>query len=65
LQEDIETWDREKASIYKEMEEENVRTNSGKLGALAERLREKDREIDEAYEEWHRLEELLEEEEAP
>lgn len=65
LQGDIETWDREKASIYKEMEEENVRTNSGKLGALAERLREKDREIDEAYEEWHRLEELLEEEEAP
>ena len=65
LQEDIETWDREKASIYKEMEEENVRTNSGKLGELAHQLREKDRQIDEAYEEWHRLEELLEEEEAP
>jgi ATP-binding cassette subfamily F protein 3 len=62
LQGNIEDWEKEKASIYKEMEEENVRTNSGKLGELAHQLREKDRQIDEAYEEWHGLEELLEEE---
>lgn len=64
LQGDIEAWEREKTDIYKDMEEENVRTNSTKLGELAHQLVEKDRQIDEAYEEWHRLEELLEEEES-
>lgn len=59
IQENIENWESEKTHICQHMEIDSVRTNSGKLAELAEQLEEKDRQIDEAYEEWHRLEELL------
>ncbi len=62
IQGKIETWEAQKSHIYSEMEEESVRTNPSKLRELADQLAEKEQQINEAYEEWHRLEELLNEE---
>jgi len=59
IQRNIETWEAQKSHIYSEMEEENIRTNPSKLRELADQLAEKDQQINNAYEEWHRLEELL------
>lgn len=59
IQANIENWETEKTRICEHMEKENVRTDSGKLAELAEQLEQKDKQIDKAYEEWHRLEEIL------
>lgn len=59
LETNIEKWETDKSYICKQMEEEDVRTNSGKLAQLAQELAEKDQQIDKAYEEWHRLDENL------
>lgn len=59
IQEEIGKWEAEKNHIYQLMEKENVRTDPIKLEELSKQLCEKEKLINDGFEEWHGLEELL------
>lgn len=61
IEKNIEEWELQKNHIYDQMEKENVRTDPKKLQELSNQLTKKEKLINKGYEEWHRLDELLDE----
>lgn len=59
IEKTIENCEAEKNDIYIKMEADSVRTDAVKLRDLSKQLEEKDKLLNNAYEEWRKLEELL------